>query len=375
LEQEKSQRGVVEKLLVDREAMSSAAPRVSIGLPVYNGETYLAEAIECIRAQTFDDFEVIISDNGSTDRTQQMCRDYVASDARFRYIRQPTNLGVARNFNHTFQQSRGEYFKWVAHDDLMASTFLEQTVAALDTHPEAVLSMPRVAVVNEEGRQIRGDRAGGARASAGELLTDECLPRRRALLESSRAHRRYLGVLVHSIRCYELFALIRADALRRTPQMRAYANAEKVLLAELALLGTFHEVPEALFFSRWHGDRMTNGDPAQKRQEHWSPQSRIRVVWPHQPRCALGYFLVPWQQPLSFAQRLACLGSFARFLLQVRRYGGILRGACLGKGMHVAIPRNAELLPRPEGLPGAGRYHATRPDATSKQHATNAAAM
>ncbi len=92
--------------------MTEKAPKVSIGLAVYNGEKYLGQAIDSILAQTFTDFELIISDNASTDRTPEICKKYAAQDARIRYHRNPTNIGGANNENQTFRMSRGEYFRW-----------------------------------------------------------------------------------------------------------------------------------------------------------------------------------------------------------------------------------------------------------------------
>src|SRR5688572_10868700 len=103
--------------------MPEKNPRVSIGLPVYNGENYLAEAIDSILAQTFEDFELIISDNASTDRTQEICEAYAAKDGRIRYYRSEVNKGSAWNFNRVFELARGEYFKWAAHDDYIAPEY------------------------------------------------------------------------------------------------------------------------------------------------------------------------------------------------------------------------------------------------------------
>ena len=114
-----------------RFGMSESVPRVTIGLPVYNGENYLAAAIESLLSQTFTDFELVICDNGSTDRTEQVCRAYAARDARIRYYREVENRGLAWNFSRTFELARGEYFKWHAHDDLCGPTLLRGALEAL----------------------------------------------------------------------------------------------------------------------------------------------------------------------------------------------------------------------------------------------------
>jgi glycosyltransferase involved in cell wall biosynthesis len=115
--------------------MSSTAPKVSIGLAVYNGEAYLKEAVDSILTKRFTDFELIISDNASTDRTEKLCRAYAAQDERVRYHRNPTNIGGANNENQTCANGSGQYFRWAAHDDVCAPTLLEKCVAALDENP------------------------------------------------------------------------------------------------------------------------------------------------------------------------------------------------------------------------------------------------
>ena len=100
------------------------SPRICLGLPVYNGERYLRQAIDSMLAQTFRDFELIISDNASTDRTREICLEYQKRDPRVRYFRNESNIGPAANFNLVFQRAHAEYFKWVAADDVCEPDFL-----------------------------------------------------------------------------------------------------------------------------------------------------------------------------------------------------------------------------------------------------------
>jgi glycosyltransferase involved in cell wall biosynthesis len=99
-------------------------PKVSIGMPVFNGEPFIREALDSLLAQTFSDFELIISDNGSTDGTEAICREYAATDPRIRYVRQPKNRGALFNFQFVLDEARGEYFMWAAHDDRRLPEFL-----------------------------------------------------------------------------------------------------------------------------------------------------------------------------------------------------------------------------------------------------------
>ena len=107
-------------------------PRVSIGLPVYNGDNYLKEAIESLLFQTFEDFELLISDNASTDQTGNICRRFAEQDQRIKYVRNVENLGLTRNFNQVFTLSVGEYFKWADHDEVFLAAFLLRCVELLD---------------------------------------------------------------------------------------------------------------------------------------------------------------------------------------------------------------------------------------------------
>jgi len=211
-------------------------PRVSIGLPLYNGEKFLVETIESLLAQTYDDFELIISDNASTDATPEICQDYTTKDSRIRYVRNSVNAGAAWNFNNTFHLSRGEYFKWAADDDLHHPQFIEKCVEVLDQVPSVVLCFTRTNFINEHG----------------ELLEEYKYP-----VEVSRATRRelfrqYTGA-AHVV--HEVFGLIRANALQQTSQIGGYVGSDLILLGKLALLGEFHQIDDLFFLHREHDGR------------------------------------------------------------------------------------------------------------------------
>jgi len=110
----------------------SMPPLVSIGMPVYNGARYIREALDSLLGQTFTDFELIISDNASTDSTEAICREYAAKDQRIRYIRQSHNLGASGNFKFVLDQALGEYFMWAAHDDKWSSNYLLEAKKSLE---------------------------------------------------------------------------------------------------------------------------------------------------------------------------------------------------------------------------------------------------
>lgn len=215
----------------------SAGPPVSIGLPVYNGERFLACALDSILAQTHEGFELVISDNASSDATEEICRHYAAGDERIRYVRQEENLGAGANFNLVFELARGRYFRWASHDDLVEPTNLERCLAAFEDGPEdLVLVYPKTAIIDEAGAVVEQYEDG----------IDLFEPRAAARV----AH------LVSRLRlCNPVFGLIRSDAFARTRRLGSYLGADQVLLLELALLGRFREVPEVLFRRRLHSAR------------------------------------------------------------------------------------------------------------------------
>lgn len=106
-------------------------PAVSIGMPIYNGGKYISEALDSLLAQTFTNFELIISDNCSTDNTERICKEYALKDSRIRYIRQLANIGSTANFAFVLQEAVGAYYMWAAHDDRWRSNFLEKLVHIL----------------------------------------------------------------------------------------------------------------------------------------------------------------------------------------------------------------------------------------------------
>ncbi len=261
-------------------------PRVSLGLPVYNGERYLVETLDAILAQTWDDFELIIVDNASTDATPAIANRYVAADPRVRYYRHATNIGAAPNFNRAFALSRGTYFKWCAHDDRFTPDYLARSVAVLDAQPDVVLCCSQVAIINESGRVI-----GAYRVQLPEL-TDP------------RPHRRFGAFITRSPACFQVFGLFRRDVLAATPLIGSFLGADKALVAEICLRGRVYEIPEPLFFSRQHARRSVK--LARPQLIGWFDTSRRgHRVLPHW-QLLRAYAEAVRRVPLSPAERRRC---------------------------------------------------------------------
>ncbi|MCX8004033.1 MAG: glycosyltransferase [Burkholderiaceae bacterium] len=209
------------------------APRVAIGMPAFNAERHIAAAIESLLGQTFGDFELIVSDNASTDATEQICRAYAARDRRLRYVRQPANVGGPANFRHVFSLARAPFFKWATADDLWAPTFLEKCVAVLERRPDVVLCHSDAFLIDDAGRPT------AEYDDPVELMEDDPRARFLRLLRTIRLCHAQLGVIRHA-------------AMRRTALMGNQRNSDTHFLAELSLYGKFHKVPERLFFRRLH---------------------------------------------------------------------------------------------------------------------------
>jgi glycosyltransferase involved in cell wall biosynthesis len=140
-----------------RARMNNTYPLVSIGLPVFNGAKFLRRALDSLQDQAYANFEIIISDNASTDETESVCREYAARDSCVRYIRQPENLGSHKNFNFVLQEARGEYFMWAADDDQWEPEYVQSMVTALEKDVAAVGAFSPYVLIEEETGNVFGD--------------------------------------------------------------------------------------------------------------------------------------------------------------------------------------------------------------------------
>lgn len=274
--------------------MTVAVPRVSIGLPVYNGESYLAESIEALLGQTYEDFELIISDNASSDGTADICQSYRKQDSRICYIRQKRNIGLNPNHNFVIGQARGEMFKMASHDDLYARDLLKCCVEALDAHPQVVLAHCREAMIDESGTVTK-------------------------LLEYSvnagaaRAPERFRSMLFDGWDDYT-YGVMRTRVLTRTHLHGSHHFADRTINTELGLHGPFYQVPDVMYFRRDHPERKSPYtvrtrcaylDPRRaSRLRHPAVRLYAEYIW--------GYVAAIAAAPLSPSDRQECY----RYLLQ-----------------------------------------------------------
>lgn len=282
-----------------------AVPRLSIGLPVYNGEQYLAESLDALLGQTYTDFELIISDNDSTDGTAEICRRYEKEDPRVRYFRQPRNVGLAPNHNFVVEKARGELFKWASNDDLYARDLVERCIDALDKYPEVVLAHCWTAKVDGSGNVTE--------AFEYPLTT-----------RSPRAPERFRSILFDSGGDDD-YGIIRIDVLRRTAMKESYHHADHTIIAELGLHGPFYQVPDWLYFRRDHPERAERACPTMRsRCVNMDPRRANRLRHPAvrlYGEYVWGYIAAIRHAPLSPVDRRECWRYLAEWFASRARPG------------------------------------------------------
>lgn len=275
--------------------VTGSAPRVSIGLPVFNGENFVADAISSVLAQTLTDFELIIQDNASTDRTREICADFAARDPRVRYQRNVRNLGAAPNYNLAFNAARGRYFKWLAHDDRLTPEYLQATTQALEERPDVVLCNTVVRYIDADGGFIGLYDSGLARA-------DQRSPAAR-----------FARLVLSSHSCVDFFGLIRREAMHGSLLHGSFHGADRAFLAQMALRGPFVQLAEPLVEMREHGNRYTRRQVRSTERLAWHDASlKGRITLPTW-RLYGEYIKLVRGEQLEWSERARCYGVLTRW--------------------------------------------------------------
>jgi glycosyltransferase involved in cell wall biosynthesis len=238
----------------------SAPPPLTIGLPVYNGERFLCDALDSIMAQTFGDFALVVSDNASTDATVEIVQEYADRDERIALLRSKANRGAAWNYNNVFAQCQSPYFKWAAADDMLAPTCVERSLAVFEASPSTVaLVYPLTQVIDAEGHIVG-------------TIED-----RLATPPGAPPHVRLKQVIRNVVYGNLIFAMVRSDVMRQTRLHGNYPSADYVFLSELALAGEFREIPEPLFLRRLHEATSVLANPTAESLTQWFDPGRKPV--------------------------------------------------------------------------------------------------
>lgn len=263
---------------------------MSIGLPVYNGEATLARTIESILKQDYTDFEIVISDNGSTDSTLLIAQRYAQLDSRIRIERFERNMGLIANFNRVFELSTGEFFMWASHDDEHETSFITQCLEGLRRDPEAALCAPKIKGIASEG-------------PGGTWVSD---------LSSFRNKKSVVGRYRETLRHFPavaIYGLYRSSTIRKTSLLQKVIGSDLLFIQELSLYGTFVDFDQTLF--TYHGRKDWNTVD----QDYAVFYGRSRKPWYFSPFVMVAIHQLKIVSKCSHASltKLQLFGVLARF--------------------------------------------------------------
>lgn len=288
-------------------SLGRRAPLVTVGLPVFNGENFIGEALSSLQSQTLTDIEIIVADNASTDATRDIVRRYASEDERVRLVVADWNRGATWNYNRLMDMASGRYFKWAAHDDVCREELLHRCVEALQSAgDDAVLCYPRSVIIDDKSRVVDDDFVDG-------LAITDLNPRRRL----SR-YARHVGEQ------HAVFGVMRTAAARRTGLIRACWGGDIPFLAEMLMQGCFVEVPDRLFLRRYHPASSMVANASNEAIVAWFDPGRAgrRAM----PRTHLLGELVTasLRGPLPSAQRIPCACAVTGNW--IRSFGRVMAG-------------------------------------------------
>ena len=269
-------------------------PALSIGLPVYNGERYLPKTLDSLLGQDFEDFELVISDNGSSDRTETICRDFARKDRRIRYLRSDENRGATWNFRRVLELSEGDFFKYAAYDDECYPTMLRRCMEVFRaSDPTVALVYTLSEMIDENSTVIRRKRG---------LNWD------RVATTAKTPHARLAHIIWRSVHGQALYGVIRASFLRRAKPFGCI-TADWMLLAELGMMGKIIEVPEVLFRLRMHRANTWNATSTPREILKWhNPAAHgLEKVLPFRIAVILEYLKSVRHTSLSPSERVMCM--------------------------------------------------------------------
>jgi glycosyltransferase involved in cell wall biosynthesis len=277
-------------------------PKVTVVIPVYNREKYIGAAIDSILAQTFTHFELLVIDDGSTDKTQEVVQSY--RDPRIRLVCNETNEGIPRTRNKGIHLAHGEYLAFLDSDDWAYPERLAKQVAFLDSHPDYVAVGAWMEWMDERGRYLK-------RAKRKPVLPDEIAAQRlfRQGIENS-------------------------TSMARTVVLREYGHQEKYdvsedfdLWARIAAKHKLATLPKILLRRRMHAGCITQ-------EKAHRIKDTLLAIYASQLR-ALGvaftatdlerHFLLRSMRKLKFAPDLMYMEWAEAWLLQLQMVNHLAR--------------------------------------------------
>jgi glycosyltransferase involved in cell wall biosynthesis len=280
---------------------SSYSPLLSFAIPIRNGERFLPRLLDSLLAQDFSNFEIVISDNASTDRTAEVCQQYCLQDQRIRYHRNSENIGLNANFNLLITLAQGKYMRWIGADDRLEPDYARKCVAALEARPDLIGVTTYQDFIDDHGNrdycEYTGDR-----------------------LDFPQAHKRYARMVWFMSRDFRyidpIYTMVRRDVLAEIGGHKPVLGADQVLAVELSLHGAFGHIPECLAHRGWHFSEKLWPSRDQVLQQNFhkdyskvKQQTYLNVVWSFwQPVLSL---------PLSWSEKLLCVPTITYYLFRI----------------------------------------------------------
>jgi glycosyltransferase involved in cell wall biosynthesis len=208
-------------------------PRVTFGVPVYNGAKHIRSALDSLLAQTYTDFEIVISDNASADDTPKICLEYVERDKRVSFQRNARNLGMIRNFRQVFELSRGSHFAWASDHDLWHPRWLETMMKVLDENPDVILAYSRSVGMDDGGNELFKE------------------PRTFDTSGMSK-NQRVRAACTQMVGAGNIaYGLMRSNAFAKTSVYPSWLMPDRLLFMEMSLHGQYKQVDEYLWKRRY----------------------------------------------------------------------------------------------------------------------------
>jgi len=256
-----------------------SSPQISIGLPVYNGQQFIKKKLDSILAQSYPYFELIISDNASTDLTPKICEEYAKNDKRIRYIRQQKNMGATWNFNFVLQQSKNDYFMWTAVDDLILPEFLEKNVNVLEKNKKLVGSISKVETYLLDKDIHKKNSTGNYREFRKKLIR-RFRPSGAHSLSGSYENkvREFLKKSAYQI----IYGLFRTEVLKKSMVSESFVGNDGAIVLNVLKHGDMHLIDEVLM-QRYDYGFSTKGSISNVRQLN---KGLLGMIFPHYPLTA-----------------------------------------------------------------------------------------
>lgn len=279
----------------------SRDPLVTVGLAVYNGERFLAESLDAILNQHYENFVVIISDNASTDGSAEICQRYARADSRVTYFRNASNVGMPANYNLLFSRCSTKYFRWATADDLVSQDMLESAVDTMESNDSLALCYSQAHFIDASGRVT------GQWSDRLHLMQDDPVERFDCVVRNiSRVHH-HLG-------------LMRTDLVRSTMLLKEHPSSDKGFVAEMSLRGKFSQIPKFQFFRRMHEDssswKPTDDMAHQIRRYHSAGSNGMRFV---RFRVHMTYWQAIARSGLGAVDRARAYKNLCRYALDDRQ--------------------------------------------------------